>query len=324
MKIALKQYRVKAGLTQAALAKAVGVSQPNYQRWESGAAPVPNDKLKKLAKVLRTSVDALQGTHPAIKTSLYDRSVHEDLSYYGEVAIHFHGGGKAILLSISDGAFSRLHRDLQVGAAFVCVESLANQMVIIRRQAISDLYFSSEAYDDYGPEHGKYEDHVDLQMPDRRDWEIVEAIACDGVGLEDFSEADVQRVSNQITITDEQYEQLVTDGLIARENLEAEKARNQEETERICALATQVSYQFSSGLRRSVALEDCDDLFGVFGPLLDDSDDELSDALIRLPIVPWHRIAFINKLALDYVMLPTHRFEQGRFEMEAKLLDEPA
>jgi len=324
MKIKLKQYRVKAGLTQVMLAKAVGVSQPNYQRWESGTAPVPADKLKKLAKALKTDVNALQGAHPPIRASLYDRSAHEDLSYYGEVTIHFRGTGKPILLSISDGAFSRLHGDIQAGAAFVCVESLANQMLIIRTRAIADLYFSSEAYGDYGPEHGEYEDYIDLQMPDSRDWEIVEAIACDGVGLEDFAEADVQRVSKQIMITEEEYEQLVIDGLIAPENLESEKARNQKETDRICALATRVTYQLSSGLRRSVELEGFDDLFEVFGPLLEDFDDELDDEFVKFPIVQWHRIAFINKHELDYVMLPSHRFEQGRLEMEAKLLDESA
>jgi len=61
------------------------------------------------------------------------------------VAIHFRGAGKPLLLSISDGAFSRLHRDLQTDHAFVTVESLANQTAIIRTQAIADLYFSSEA-----------------------------------------------------------------------------------------------------------------------------------------------------------------------------------
>ncbi|SHI27201.1 Helix-turn-helix [Pollutimonas bauzanensis] len=323
MALKLKQYRVKAGLTQAVLAKAVGVSQPNYQRWESGAAPVPEDKLKKLAKALKTGVDVLQGTHPPINAGFYDRSVGEDLNYYGEVAIHFRGEGKPILLSISDGAFSRLHRCLQSGAVFVTVESLANQTVIIRTQAIADLYFSSEAYDDYGPEHDNYEDHVDLQMPDPRDWEIVEAIACDGVGLEDFSEADIQRITERIMITDEQYEKLVADGLITSENLEAERAKNQEETDRIYALAMQVTYQFSNGCRRSVGLVDVDELFEAFQPLLEDVDDEMGEDLIRLPVERWHRIAFINKHALDYVMLPTHRFDRGRIEMEAKFLDEP-
>src|SRR5258708_7660454 len=69
MKTKLKQYRVRAGMTQAKLAKKVGVTQPNYQRWESGSAPVPEEKLNKLAKVLETSPEALlarimhHGTH---------------------------------------------------------------------------------------------------------------------------------------------------------------------------------------------------------------------------------------------------------------------
>jgi len=90
-------------------------------------------------------------------------------------------------------------------------------------------------------------------MPDPRDWEIVEAIACDGVGLEDFAEADIQRVTEQIMITEEQYAQLVADGMIKPEDLEAEKTRNQAETDRICALATQIVYQFSNGKRQTAS-----------------------------------------------------------------------
>ena len=43
MKTKLKQFRVQAGLTQAKVAEAVGVSQPNYQRWEASSAPIPED-----------------------------------------------------------------------------------------------------------------------------------------------------------------------------------------------------------------------------------------------------------------------------------------
>ena len=52
----------------------------------------------------------------------------------------------------------------------------------IRTKAIADLYFSSEAYDTYGPEHDTYTDHASLQMPDSRDWEIVAALE-HGLGL---------------------------------------------------------------------------------------------------------------------------------------------
>ena len=44
MKSKLKKYRLLARLTQTEVAEAVGVSQPTYQRWESGANSVPKAK----------------------------------------------------------------------------------------------------------------------------------------------------------------------------------------------------------------------------------------------------------------------------------------
>ena len=84
----------------------------------------------------------------------------------------------------------------------------------MRDQDLTDeLLFGASAYDEYGPEHHTYTNHVSLQMPDSRDWEIVEALEHD-VELEDFDRADVQRVQQMIMITDEQYAQLVADGKI--------------------------------------------------------------------------------------------------------------
>ena len=197
MKTKLKQFRVRAGLTQAELAKKVGVSQPNYQRWEAGSAAVPEAKLAKLAKILKTSPEALLGRHPPIEARLYDASAGDDLNYYGEVAIHFLGGGEPLLLSISEAEFDKLYRDLQLSSKFVTVSSLANQTVSIRVKAILDVYFSSEAYDDCGPEHGTYKEHASFKMPDSRDWEIVEALE-HNTGLEEFDPADVQRVQRMI------------------------------------------------------------------------------------------------------------------------------
>lgn len=324
MALKLKQYRVKAGLTQTELARAVGVSQPNYQRWESGAALIPEDKLNKLSEALQVDRNTLTGRHPPIEAHFYDTSAGEDLNYYGEVTVHFRSGGKPLLLSISDGAFTRLHTDLQYNPAFVSVESLSNQTVIIRTQAIADLYFSSEAYDDFGPEHEVYEGYMVVQMPDPRDWEIVEALEYDDEdSLAEFSPEDVTRVSERIMITDDQYEQLVADGQIKQEDLENEKAINQQETNRIFELATQMKYQLSSGQQRTVGTMDARSLFEAFDLFTEvDTASEIAENLIYLPIEGPHRIAFINPKALDYVVLPTHRFEQGRVEVNAEILDE--
>jgi transcriptional regulator with XRE-family HTH domain len=308
----------------AKLADAVGVSQPNYQRWEVGSAPIPDDKLRKLAKVLKTNPDAILGKHPPIDAGFYDDSVGEDLNYYGEASIQFRGGGAPLLLSISDGAFHRLYGDLQRDLAFVTVESLANQTVVIRTKAIADLYFSSEAYDDCGPEgevFRDYPDHVSIQMPDARDWEIVEALASDGIGLEDFDPADVQRVTERVMITDEQYKKLVADGRIKPEDLEKEREQNQKETDLIFAVASRTTYQLSSGQRRSVYVDGPERLYRAFYELIDFGGGDPADDMIVLPAEGWHRTIFINKSALDYAMLPTHQYIEGRTESNVEDLD---
>jgi transcriptional regulator with XRE-family HTH domain len=324
MRTKLKRFRVDAGLTQAKVADAVGVSQPNYQRWEAGSAPIPDDKLRKLAKVLKTTPEVILGRHPPVEAGFYDDSVGEDLNYYGEVSIQFCGSGAPLLLSISDGAYRRLYRDLQRDVAFVTVQSLVNQTVVIRTGAIADLYFSSEAYDYCGPEGAvfrQYPDHIDIQMPDARDWEIVEALAADGVGLEDFDPADVERVTKRVMITDEQYEQLVADGRIKPEDLEKEREKNQKQTDRIFAAASRTIYQLSAGERRSVYVDGTEELFGAFYHLIELDEVEPTDGMILLRAEGWHRTILINKGALDYVSIPTHQYIDGKTESDAEDLD---
>ncbi|WP_312255964.1 helix-turn-helix domain-containing protein [Stutzerimonas nitrititolerans] len=321
MALKLKQFRIKAGMTQAKLAKAVGVSQPNYQRWEARVAPVPEDKLIKLAQVLQVSPEALRGRHPPINAGFYDEFCGEDLNYYGEVAIHFSGAGEPLLLSITDGAFSRLHRDLQCSQNFVKVESLSNQTVFIRTDKIADLYFSSEAYDNYGPENHNYDDHILLQMPDTRDWEIVEAL-CHGdeCALDDYASDDVRRVSDAIMITDEQYKKLAVGGVIDPEKLAAEQRKNEKEIVRIFDLASKIKYQLSNGQQRDISASGAEVIYEAFSRL-EEFDGEGKDFII-LPIEGAHRTIFINIAVLDYVALPTHIMEQGRLEREGKVLDE--
>jgi len=307
-------------MTQTEIATSVGVSQPNYQRWESGAAPVPDAKLKKLAKVLETTAEAILGRYPPVEVALYDESARDEISYYGEVAIHFLGGGGPLLLSISESAFSRLHRELQGESAFLNIESLTNQTVVFRAKAIADVYFSSEAYDDYGPEHGTYANHLDFLLPDDRDWEIVECIALD-FGLEDFDPADVERVRGMIMTTDEQYEQLVAADHIKAEELEAERANNEARTEQIFNAAQTVTYQLSTGQRRSVSVYDEAGLYNAFYDLIDFGDDISDEGMVLLNTEGRHRIIFINKAGLDYVAIPTHQYNKGRIEAEASEMD---
>lgn len=321
MKNKLKQFRVNAGMTQSEVAAAAGVTQPSYQRWESGATSIPEAKLEKLATTLNTDPKTLLGRHPPIRTHIYDSSADADLSYYGEVAIHFSGKGAPLLLSISEGEFSRINYNLQMDNEFVAIESLANQTVIIRTKAIADLYFSSEAYDDYGPENDSYTDNLNFQMPDSRDWEIVEAFATEGIGLEDFDQDHVKRIQERIMITDDQYKELVADGLIKPEDLEKERAKNQAKTDLLFNNATYVFYQLSTGQQRSVYIDSDENIFNAFANLIDSDGGDPAENMIRLEAESYHRLVFINKNALDYVAIPSHKYNNGQTDSLAIDLD---
>jgi transcriptional regulator with XRE-family HTH domain len=319
----LKQYRVEKGLTQARVAKQIGVSQPNYQRWESGSAEIPEEKLKKLAFALKATPEQLLGRHPPIKAGFYDDEIGAELNYYGEVAIHFAGGGKPLVLSISDAAFSKLHHELQTDRSYVWVKSLCNQTVLIRTKAIADLYLASDASDTFGPEHhdddsGYHENHFSLQIPDNRDWEIIEEL--EHGDAEGYAPEDVERVQKMIMITDEQYQEFVSDGRIKPEDLEAEKEKNREETERRFSYANLTRYQLSTGKYREVWL-DGSELYAAFWDFAEDLDGEMTNDLIRVECRNEDQYIFLNKHAFDYVMMPTHKFEAGEIDQVAEEID---
>jgi transcriptional regulator with XRE-family HTH domain len=294
----LRQFRVNAGMTQTQAAQKAGVSQPNYQRWESGAAPIPDDKLKKLAKAFKTSPEAILGGPPPIEIPFHEDSVDEDLRYYGKVAIRFSGGGKPLVLSISEGEFRRLYLQLQQHGAFVTVATLANQTVAVRTRAIADLRFSGDANDHAGP-----------GISDPRDWEIVEALAGGDVG--EFDPAAADRVTRSIIITDEQYRDMVAEGKIKADDLASVRERDQKKTARIFELATRTVYQLSCGRRRHVYLHDIKTVFTAFRDLTDLGGGDPGN-MIEVSVDGSYRAVFINKDALDYVMFPTHQYLRGK------------
>lgn len=317
----LKYHRVQNAKTQAEAAKAAGVTQPTYQRWETGRAEVPKTALAKLAKYFKATPAQLLGTHPPVEAAFYDDSAPLDLQYYGEIAVHFKSGNDPLVLSISEGARSSAYSQLHENRRFITFKDLGNRSVAIRREAISEFYFSSEAYDWYGPEeeHDKYKLGTPIQMPDTRDWDIIEAIYDEEIGAgdctSDYPKEQVERVRKAVMITDEQWEKLVADGRVKQEELEAEKAARGADTAEILALAHTVTIQLSNGKRREIQYVDCN-LFECWERFEDEhypySDPE--PGLIRLPYEGYHQTVFLNPEALDYVSFPTHKMERDRIQ----------
>ena len=222
----------------------------------------------------------------------------EDLRYYGKVSIRFSGGGKTLSLSISEGEFRRLYHQLQQHGAFVTVASLANQTVAVRTRSIADLRFSGEANGHCGP-----------GISDPGDWEIVEALADGDVG--EFDPAEVHRVTGRIMTTDEQYRDMVAEGRIRPDDLASVRERDQKKTARIFELATKTTYQLSCGRQRHVYLHGLETAFSAFCELVDFGGGDPDD-MIEVSVDGAHRTIFINKDALDYVMIPTHQYLRGR------------
>ncbi|MBR0686360.1 helix-turn-helix transcriptional regulator [Bradyrhizobium manausense] len=317
----LKYHRVNNAKTQAEAAKAAGVTQPTYQRWETDRVEVPKAALAKLAKYFKATPAELLGTHPPLRAAFYDDSAPLDLQYYGEIAVHFMSGSEPLVLSISEAARISAYSQLHENRRFITFKDLGNRSVAIRREAISEFYFSSEAYDWYGPEeeHDNYKLGTPIQMPDTRDWDVIEAIYDEEIGAGDFTsdypKEQVERVCKAIMITEEQWDKLVTDGHVKLEELETEKAARAADTAEILALAHTVTIQFSNGKRREIGYVDCN-LFECWEQLEDEhhpySDPE--PGLIRLPYEGYHQTVFLNPEALDYVSFPTHKVEGGRVE----------
>jgi len=57
----IRELREDSGLTQAAFAKILGMSQTGYSKYETGENDIPTNILIKMAKYYHTSVDYLLG-----------------------------------------------------------------------------------------------------------------------------------------------------------------------------------------------------------------------------------------------------------------------
>lgn len=312
----LKKFRIAADLTQAQLAAKLGVSQPNYQRWETGASPIPEDRLPKLAKLLKTTsetilgrrlIEALPSPFPAGDTPATEH-------YYGEVAIHFQYG-KPLLLSISMDALDRLHAQLghlgsREGDSFITVKSLCNQTAVIRAKAIADIYFTfndmNEELGGFGPDADDYE-YEGVHLPDPRDWHIIDLFSAemspDQIIKEGHDQAAVERIGRLLWGGER-----IPGASIVPEGLEAQHA------ERLRDFATQTVYQLSNGKRRSVKINESTFVDPIASLV---EDPAIDDEVVRLvPTDAFERSIFINLRALDYMTVPTHAFEAAILESD--------
>lgn len=314
----LKRARLLAHITQTVAAGELGVSQSTYQRWEVGSLQIPEKKLGQICKLFGTSKAIILGAPEPFDPFGIDKSIGDDRTYYGEVAIHFKSGGAPLLLPITEAVHGELFSSLQQDELFVKVVSLDNRMVFVRRSAVSDIFFSSEAYDDYGPEVDRYDEILGI-FPDDNFWCVAEVFDYLSEIEDEFSPELLADAKSKLTLTDTELEGLIANGSVPVENRQRVRAEIDARTEKFIARARNIVWQMGSSRREELAPES-GQLFERFGWFEEDS--EANERPIFLVTEGYHRTIVINPAALDYICIPAHKFREGEMEeAESELED---
>lgn len=203
-------------------------------------------------------------------------------------------------------------------APFVKVESLDNRMIFVRRDAVSDSFFSSEAYDDYGPEVDRYDEVLGI-FPDDDFWRVAEAFDYLSDVEDAFDPEFLADAKAKLMLTDAELDELIAKGSVKPEDRQKVRAEVEERTEKFIALARNVTWQMGSCLREALA-PDGRQLFERFGWLEEDPDAH--ERPLFLITEGYHRTIVINPNALDYICIPAHKLREGEIEeAEAELKD---
>ena len=304
MKPHIKRIRLESGKTQAEVADTLGVSQSTYQRWESGAKLPSHETLEILANVFDTTVPVLRGQVASFDmTGVMGRAKVQ--TYYGEVAIHFQGLGKPLLLSISQETHERALQSLQTEAAFLLICSLDNRAVFIRRDAIADIYFSSDACDEPGPHGMVYDPSVGI-YPDFEFWQLVDDLYGSDIAR-DFPKDANQEWKELLDPSCIDVEATLAEGIFTRDRLSQIIGEAQSTAAQIFDLATTMYWQMGAVNRQAFLLSDVD-IYSAFAHIEGASAEEVMGTTLQIATEGWHRTVNVNPKALDYISVPLHRF----------------
>lgn len=313
----LKKLRLLAGLTQAAVAARLKISQPTYQRWESGTLVIPAAKRNGLAKLLGVGVVDLVEVPETFDYLGIDKNVPDDHRYYGEIAIHFSGNGPPLLMPISFAERTHIFASIDSGGDFFTCRSLDNRTAVVRVESISDFYVSSDACDEYGPEAERYTTHLG-PIAEPEFWEIVENSETPE-RIEGIPETRIKEVLAGLEFDEDVFQQAVARGDATEADREAIQAEIARDAPRMIERATMLTWQFSNGvLRKEYVVDDVilADAFTDFELL---SDEGVK--VVRVPVEGWHQSICINAGSLDYVSFPSQRTERGAMMQLRKEID---
>lgn len=324
----LRKLRLRQFKTQADVAESMGVSQPNYQRWESGSAPVPEGQQKKLAKVLHCTVEEIIGEPiPFDPIGIKAFNISDDHTLFGLIVISF-GVRGTLTLPVSVADYDRLFEDLQKKVPFVRTKTFDNRTIFIRPDAVSDVQFIREESDRFVTyqEENKCEDFLG-EYPDEKFWTLMEYMhepfmlpECEDIPEEEFDHV----VDHLLGRDEEKDQEEETPDTPAPERAERIKQENDDNAlEKFYQRATAVTWQLSSGQQRSQGDVEADDLVEIVSYLeLDMAGEDFHYDLLPFKADEDSLSFFIRKAHLDYIWLPTRLLDEGECNYNEGVLEE--
>jgi transcriptional regulator with XRE-family HTH domain len=322
----LKQRRLELSLTQTQVAKAASISQPTYQNYEAGTAQIPTANLRKLARALKMTTEELIGKQklepvkaPSASKPKEDAegtvADFDTSRYWGEISLHF-VSGNPIVLPISENECERLFSALQESPPalnpFISIFTLSNQIVAVRRSALTDVCLSREEADTYGPEHKTYRDLGVVESVTSKSkgyWEIAECFLSDGVRDDVAAKYGTQEVQHVFEDLDVEWHKMKIDELIANKELKVEDREAtigdvEEAIEHVAELAFKAKWQLSNGKVRKENF-DVEDM-GQLDWIGQEFEPENPFIVKNYHGGQWH---FINPDSLDYISIPAHAYQ---------------
>jgi len=137
----IKELRKQRGLTQRQMAATFGITERNYQRYESTDSP-SNETLVKLAKFFEVSTDYLIGQNT--KETEFPEPLESYAAWLRKVGLPMSGGSKnnTVVVEVADDEFFEISENVDA-----IMQMSKEHFTLLARQLGKKRPFGGEVYD---------------------------------------------------------------------------------------------------------------------------------------------------------------------------------
>ncbi|MBD8614684.1 helix-turn-helix transcriptional regulator [Pseudomonas putida] len=319
-----KKARLAGQMSQVFVAKAMRINQSTYQRWESGALEVPDDKLAKLAQVLQVDESFLNGKDPHYDYFLQPGAMREDYERSGSLMLHFKSG-KSLLIPINDAEHNQfLDHFLESDLPIIPVRGMSNRLYLVSRVSLMDVCLSDERVE-LLEQKGYVMDGCFGPTDD--DWFLIEQIH-DG-DIDDLGNLDLESAVKLIRVFGGDPLTLLTkapEPLVLPLPDDNSVELSQSSRQKFFDTANLTVIQASNGDQRTFVANETD-VYQCFSPYLEaaDNEGEVDDFIESGRVIfdnTWgNNIYLISHTGFDFVSCPNHAYKKGMLKHIEQAID---